>query len=164
MAHQATYCTAVSAHVYGGCCSHDSPSLNGVLLCGAQPPPPAYPGSMEHVWQGLQQAEGAEARDGANNGLQDGHTDGLQNGTHPAAQPREKCWIHRVRRCRLSAWQSVLSPGHATSPVCWHARREWLMSRSLLLLSDLRHACIPALYGPAADAWQSNPLSAFYPS
>jgi len=91
-----------------------------------QPPPPAYPGSMEHVWQSLQQEEGAEGRDAAANGLQDGSTDGLQNGSHPAAQPREKCWIHRVRCCccGLCALHYRTFARSRTFPVCWHGTRK----------------------------------------
>ena len=82
----------------------------------AQPAPPAYPGSMEHVWQALQQEEGAEARE-AVNGLQDnGRTDGLTNGAHPAAQARDKCWIHRVRAACAAAEFSVCSSSPMWSP------------------------------------------------
>ena len=97
--------------------------IHSVLLCVAQPPPPAFPGSMEHVWQSLQLEEGAEGADAAN-GLQDVCSDGPKNGSHPAAQPREKCWIHRVRAAAVYVHVPfVLSPGHAPPPVCWHGTR-----------------------------------------
>ncbi len=93
---------------------------------------------MEHVWQSLQQEEGAEGRDGAANGLQqDGCTDGPKNGTNqPAAQPREKCWIHRVRALLPSTCMALSYFRQVTDlprVLAWHGSD----SSAVLCLSSL---------------------------
>ena len=102
---------------------------------------------MEHVWQSLQQEEGAEAREAAN-GPQDRRVDGLSNGTHPAVPPREKCWIHRVRRCRLLARHHRTVARSRTSPVCCQGPRKLSRLQTPHLPRDLRDVRLSALYGP----------------